>query len=241
MRRSQIIMGTGVSVDIPGASQEVFDDVFELIKKVDTKFSTYKKNSETSKYRRGEIKEANLSPEMKDVIKACLKFEKLTDGYFSAWYDGKFDSNSYVKGWAIEEAGKLIKKAGHKNYCIGIGGDILAGSDGTKTWNIGLQDPRNKKHLTSQVVLKDGAVATSGNYERGEHIYNPKTNNPSKELLSLTVTGPDIITADVLATAMFAGGKDALSLIEEFDGYEFFCITSDEHAIMTPGMAELMT
>ena len=55
--------------------------------------------------------------------------------------------------------------------------------------------------------LRDGAVATSGAYERGQHIVDPRTGRPPRGVLSVTVVGPDLGTADAYATAAFALGS----------------------------------
>ncbi len=213
-------MGMPISVEITDCKDEkVFESVFERLREIDKRFSTYKPQSEVSKFRAGKIKENQLSVELKDAIKACMNWEKKTDGYFSAWYDGEFDPSGYVKGWAISEVEKIIKRQGYKTFCIGAGGDILTASTGSKKWNIGIQDPTDKAKILNKLSISNGAVATSGNYARGEHIINPKTGKPAKEFLSLTVIGPDIITADVLATAAYAMGKKGIGLVNKF-GYK---------------------
>src|SRR5207245_2481098 len=118
-----------------------------------------------------------------------------------------FDPTGYVKGWSISEAGKIIEKYGYKTYCISAGGDILAKSNSDKIWNISIQDPKNKSGILNELKIKNGAIATSGSYERGSHIINPKSGRTANKFLSVTVTGPDIVTADVFATAIFASGN----------------------------------
>ena len=241
MRLSHLVMGMGLSLDIPGCDDEtVFIAVFERFAQIDKRFSTYKPDSEVSRYRRGEITENELSAETKRVLKACRAAEKLTDGYFTAWYDGLFDPSGYVKGWAIDQGGRLIQKAGFKTYCLGAGGDILASSSGAKTWNIGLQNPKNKKSLTNQVFFKNGAVATSGNYERGKHIINPKAGKHADSLASVSVVGPDIITADVLATAAIAMGTAGIDFINQKPGYQALAVNKKGPVIMSNGMLKFL-
>jgi thiamine biosynthesis lipoprotein len=218
MRRVEQIMGLPISIDIPNCENEaVFKAVFTRFNEIDGRFSTYKPDSEVSRFRDGLVKENSLSIELQTVIAECKKAQAETYGYFSAWAAGAFDPSGYVKGWAIAEAGKIIEKPGYKTYCIGAGGDILAHSNSDKVWQVGIQDPKDKTKILNPstslgagkgvISIKNGAVATSGNYERGSHIINPKTKKPAGELLSVTVTGPDIIKADVLATACFAMGR----------------------------------
>jgi thiamine biosynthesis lipoprotein len=234
-------MGMPITVDIPECGDSaVFEKVFERFKQIDTRFSSYKNNSELSKYQRGEITENNLSTEFKKVMNACKEASRSTDGYFTAYYSGKYDPSGYVKGWAIAEAGKLIEKNGFKTYCIGAGGDILARSDSAKIWDIGIQDPKNKREILGKLSISNGAVATSGNYERGDHIINPKTGERANELLSVSVAGRDIIMADILATATFAEGLTGLIMVEESENYEALAIDKNSDFYMTSYMEGLI-
>ncbi len=228
-------MGTGVSLDIPTAGEKTFDSVFNRLKQIDRKFSPYKKTSELSSYNRGELKEADLSREMKFILHACRRAEERTDGYFNSWYSGRFEPSGYVKGWAIAEAAKLIKAGGYNTYCIFIGGDILASSTSEKTWKIALQNPFEKAKILNTLSISNGAVATSGNYERGMHIFNPKNSRPANALASLSVTGPDIVWSDVLATAGFAAGLDWKNILEKFRGYEALAVSPVGHIEQTQG------
>jgi len=221
-------MGLPISIDIPNCdTAQPFNWAFARLRQIDKKFSTYKPDSEVSRYIKDEVSENGLSPELKKIIRACRRAEKLTDGYFSAWADGNFDPNGYIKGWAIAEAGEIIEKAGFKTYCIGAGGDILARSDSDRVWNIGIQDPKDKAKILNKLSISNRAVCTSGNYERGAHIINPKTQKPAAELLSVTITGPDIIWADVLATAVFAmGAEKGTKLMKSQPGYELYAVVA---------------
>lgn len=225
MRKTVQIMGTAVTIEVPKLKNEaIIKDAFDRLRAIDRKFSLYKKNSELSRYNRGELNEQTLSAEMKYVLHACRRWEEKTDGYFTAWYDGDCDPSGYVKGWAIAEAGKVIEDYGHKTYCIYAGGDILGRSSSKKVWEIGIQDPRDKAKILDLLSISNGAVATSGNYERGKHIINPKAKKPADELLSITVVGPDIITADVLATAAFAMGKKGLDFVSHQKSYKAIAV-----------------
>jgi FAD:protein FMN transferase len=89
------------------------------------------------------------------------------------------------------------------------------------------------------VVLagSDLNVATSGAYERGAHVIDPHTQKPPEGLLSVTVVGPDLATADAYATAAFAMGADGPAWTASLDGYDALCITSDRRVLSTPGFA----
>jgi thiamine biosynthesis lipoprotein len=60
-------------------------------------------------------------------------------------------------------------------------------------------------------ALTDVSIATSGAYERGEHIIDGRTHQEATELSSVSVIAPDLTTADVLATTVYAMGQDGVS------------------------------
>lgn len=218
-------MGLPISIDIPSAgSANPFKAAFERFEDIDQRFSTYRPTSEVSKFINGRVGEPALSRELKFVIEQCKGFESATDGYFSAWAGGTFDPSGYVKGWAIAEAAKEIEKQGIKTYCIGAGGDILARSDSDKVWQIGIQDPVDKTKILDKSSISNGGVATSGSYSRGSHIFNPKTRKTVNDFLSVTIIGPDIVTADVLATAVYAAGKQGEAILKKHPDYQALII-----------------
>jgi len=225
-------MGIPISIDAPDTTDmSLFEAIFARLREIDEVFSTYKPESEVSRYRRGELHDEQLSSEVRHIKQACKDFENRTAGYFSAYYDGSFDPTGYVKGWAIREAGKILEQRGVRTYLINAAGDILAASIGEKTWNITLQDPFNRQASLGTIGLKNGAIATSGTYERGNHILNPHTEQPTSSVISATVYGRDIITADVFATTCVAMEADkAIDFINQREGYEALLI--DAHGLV---------
>jgi thiamine biosynthesis lipoprotein len=230
-------MGMPISLDIPGCNDaEIFASVFKELQIVDEQFSPYKPDSELSKFNRGELSQEEVSIGMQTVMKACLEWESKTSGYFSARYDGGFEPSGYVKGWAIHEAGNSLKKLGYETFCLGAGGDILAASRGEKVWKLGIQHPEHKSQILGSIPAQNIGVATSGTYERGNHIINPKTGKPAITFVSLTVIGPDIIIADVLATAAFAMGKKGLEFVDSWPGYEILAVDKERTVYMSTGI-----
>jgi thiamine biosynthesis lipoprotein len=79
-------------------------------------------------------------------------------------------------------------------------------------------------------------VATSGTYERGQHIYNPhQANQTIDDIISLTIIGPNIYEADRLATAAFAMGKAGINFVETWPDCEGYLIDAGGLATMTSG------
>lgn len=73
----------------------------------------------------------------------------------------------------------------------------------------------------------DLAVATSGTYERGFHVVNPRTGSPAQDLVSVTVVGRDLADADAYATAAVAMGRAALAWLPTLRGYEAAVVFED--------------
>ena len=102
-------------------------------------------------------------------------------------------------------------------------------------WRVGIQHPQIRDKVAAVVEATDLAVATSGAYARGEHVVDPHTGRPPAGLLSVTVTGPDLGTADAYATAAFAMGVGGPEWTRRLRPYEAMTITDDGSVLSTPG------
>jgi FAD:protein FMN transferase len=243
MRRVQAIMGTAVSVDVraPFVAPEVIDAVFEQLHRVDDRFSRYKSDSEISRLARGELAERDSSLDIRQVLAACDHLAEVTGGAFDARRhraDATLDPSGFVKGWALEEAGWLIDSAGGRNYWLNAGGDIVARgeSEPGRPWRVGIRHPTLPDRMAAVLAIRDRAVATSGTYERGEHITDPRSGAPPAGLRSVTVVGPGLAFTDAYATAIFVMGLPGLHWLDAYPEYAAFAITDDERAVWTPGM-----
>jgi len=107
-------------------------------------------------------------------------------------------------------------------------GDIAStGSLGhDQPFRIGIPDPFSPRRL-AEVVHLTGAIATSGTYERGNHLIDPHSGRPLARSASASVTGPDLGLADALATALAVAGSPGLDMIEAVEGYEALVIALD--------------
>src|SRR4029078_5463526 len=109
-------------------------------------------------------------------------------------------------------AAALLKEKGFANFYVDAGGDILSQgfNKENKKWRIGIKNPFDIREIVKVLKITNQGIATSGNYERGEHIYNPITGKIQNEIVSLTVIGPNVYEADRFATAAFAMGKKGI-------------------------------
>ena len=103
-----------------------------------------------------------------------------------------------------------------------------------------MTDPHHRDRLAAVVSGTDIVVATSGVAERGAHVFNPFTGRPATGLSSVTIVGPDIVTADVYATAALAMESAAPTWLEGMTGYQAMTIDSDGTRWTTPGFGQFL-
>jgi thiamine biosynthesis lipoprotein len=122
----------------------------------------------------------------------------------------EIDFGGVVKEYAVDRAAALCLQAGIRHGIINLGGDIKvigARADGSP-WRIGIQHPRQPKQLLQTLALTEGALASSGDYERCivlngvrySHILNPKTGWPVQHLASVSVVGDFCVVAGSAST-----------------------------------------
>jgi FAD:protein FMN transferase len=241
IRRVEFIMGMPIVVDVrdDGAGEGLLDRVFDWFRTVDAVFSTYKDDSEISRLNRDELALRECSADVRAVIGRCRELAEETDGYFDAEavVPGQIDPSGLVKGWSVDRAAELLDAAGARNYAVNAGGDIRlrGGALPDPRWRVGIQHPQLRDRIAAVVEGDDLAVATSGEYARGQHVVDPHTGGPPHGLLSVTITGPDLATADAYATAAFAMGADGPEWTRRLEAYEAMSITVDGRVLSTPG------
>jgi thiamine biosynthesis lipoprotein len=100
-------------------------------------------------------------------------------------------------------------------------------------WRVGIQHPLVRDRVAAVVPARDIAIATSGAYERGKHVLDPHTGKPPEGVLSVTIVGGDLGTADAYATAAFAMGLDGPEWTAHLFGYEAMTILADQTVLTT--------
>ncbi len=237
--RVEHIMGTAIGIHVRDAvAPGVLDEVFGYLRGVDERFSTFKPASEVSRLRRGELREDEASPELREVLALCDDLWRTSEGYFDARAhrsDGLLDPSGLVKGWAIEQAALLLDATGARRFAINAGGDIVTRNEAERgrPWRVGIRHPLQPDRVAAVLNLGDGAVATSGAYERGQHIIDPRRGRPPKGLLSVTVVGPSLTYADAYATAAFAMGPAGTAWVARHPGYGAYAITAEQRVVWT--------
>jgi thiamine biosynthesis lipoprotein len=243
LRRHELVMGTMIAIDIadplPEATLETLaDDFFDWMREVDERFSTYRSDSEISRMDGGELRLADGSRYLQEVHETCAQLWRDTDNFFDVYATGHLDPSGYVKGWAAEVASARLVAAGSTNHFINAGGDVRVrgGPEPGKPWHIPLRHPWDADGTFLVLTGTDLAVATSGTYERGFHVINPRTGAPAQALRSVTVVGPDLGLADAYATAAVAMGMPGLRWLADLPGYEVAVVTEDGEGFSSAGL-----
>ena len=231
------VMGTAVTIDVylaPGAtarqSAAARDRVAAacaVLHRADEIFSTWQPGSPVSRLRRGEITVGQAPPEVSRVLARCAVAREASGGWFDPWaMPGGVDPTGYVKGWAAQRALGILAGPGVCGAIVNAAGDVASfgGLADGRPFRIGIADPAAPRRQLAAVAEINGAIATSGTYERGEHLIDPRTGRPAARAASATVTGPDLGLADALATALAVAGETSPlpacyeALIIGFDG-----------------------
>jgi thiamine biosynthesis lipoprotein len=123
------------------------------------------------------------------------------------------DLGAVAKGLAIDLAAREVALC--DGFAIDAGGDVLVGGTNAagEAWSLGIRHPRRPGEIIERLHLTDGALCTSGDYERpalersgGHHILDPRTRRAVGGVTSVSVIAPTAIVADALATAAFVLG-----------------------------------
>jgi len=238
------VMGTIVTFDVrlsdsantPAVDERMHSAISDL-HHIDTLLSTWNPYSPISRLRRGELASEEVPRELRDVLDTCRALREVSWGWFDPWaLPGGVDPTGYVKGWAAQRACHLVMGDGVERVIVNAAGDVAVGHAPTDqaAVRIGIVNPFDRQ-LVAFVVDVERALATSGTYERGEHIISPATGAAASAVASASVSGPDLGWADALATALCAGGRDALGAVDDLDGYAALVIDHDGSVYMTPG------
>jgi thiamine biosynthesis lipoprotein len=142
----------------------------------------------------------------------------------------ELDFGGIVKEYAVDRAAAICVARGIKHGVVNLGGDIKvigARRDGAP-WRIGIRHPRSQEALLDTVLLYEGALASSGDYERClvvegihyGHVFNPKTGWPVRHLAAVSVVGDFCVVA---------GSASTIAMLKEEDGPSWLQILGLPH------------
>jgi thiamine biosynthesis lipoprotein len=232
--------------------------VEQLFAGLDETFSLYRPDSEASRLARAEMTLPHASEAMRHLYADAAGWRLLTEGAFTPERpDGVLDLSGIVKGYAIGEAGTSLLALGLRDWCLNAGGDVLvSGSPAPRSaepWRAGIVDPGDRRTLIAGYPVGGAAtktaLATSGSAERGDPIWTVQTAGGTHrgthrgtvsapmaaEFRQVSVAAADIVTADVLATAIVAGGMPMLDRATDGWEIEVLAVRSSGELLATQG------
>ena len=237
-------MGTVASLSVEWMPAALLTRIEGIFARADQRFSLYRPDSELSRIATGSLALVDASTELLDCYAEAIEWRNATNGAFSPNRpDGVIDLNGIVKAVAMREAGDALAAGGCNSWSLGVGGDILVAepvgstaNTGSTPWGTGIVDPFDRGSLQCSVVLRGSrrAIATSGSAERGDHIWLGG-GRTSAEFVQVSVVADDIVTADVLATAIISGGRESLDDSCARFSIDVLAIDASGEMLATPG------
>lgn len=145
----------------------------------------------------------------------------------------EIDFGGFGKEFAADRAAEALAASGCPNGMVNLGGDvrIVGPQPNGDPWIIGIQDPRNPDQLLASIPMSQGALTTSGDYERffeldGKrycHILNPQTGYPVSHWRSVSVIAPNALTAGSTATIAMLKESAAIPFLQQ-SGFKFLAV-----------------
>jgi thiamine biosynthesis lipoprotein len=198
---------------------------------LDTRLSHYKPDSEINQLKPGLT--TRVSPDLFSILQFAQRLSLLSGGAFDVTVRGNpigyqnialgrqtvtllkegvlLDLGGIAKGYANDQASRVLTTSGFKRHLIAASGDVLA--RGKPGWRVGFQQ--------TERVLVNRAVSTSGNTYQPGHILDPRSGQRVMSAETISVLARDSMTADALATAcLILKGAERAALIAAYAGAE---------------------
>lgn len=156
----------------------------------------------------------------------------------------ELDFGGFGKEYAADRAAEALRAAGARHGFVDLGGDIRAigpQPDGTP-WSIGITHPREAGRTIASIELADGAICTSGDYERFFecegvrhcHVLDPRTGRSVRHWRSVTVVAPVAVAAGGYTTVAMLLEADAPAYLDD-TGLPWLAIGPDGTPRSSPG------
>ncbi len=234
-------MGTVASVAVPtGLGRAARIALLAEFDRIECRFTMHDPGSEAMRVSSGELAVDDASAEYRAVHAQAQDWVLDTAGAFTPFPPaGGVDLTGIVKALAIQAGGSILDAA-TAHWCLNVGGDILTRGDAgpEQPWVAGIVNPADRTELVAAFTLTPPlrSMATSGYSERGDHIWGLVAAAPPEVRFSqVTVVAGDIVVADVLATAILAGGPATLDAALVRHPMEVMAIGADGSIRATDG------
>ncbi|MDO4814948.1 MAG: FAD:protein FMN transferase [Gemella sp.] len=189
-------------------------DIEKYLNEMEDKYSVFKEDSLVSQHRKlgNEAVDIIMDEEYQEIYTLCLFYQKQSEGLFNPFFDGAYNPTGLVKSYIIEKVfykylSPLVESGMIEAAAINCGGDMQVGvnQESDFTWNIGIENPTLNGKLLASYKIANGAVATSGNNKRGNHIVSKEEKYSFKQV---SVVGNKVSEVDVWATSLMAADTE---------------------------------
>ena len=259
--RTEVLMGTIVTIHVvaPG-TDDAIERAFGWFREIEARCTRFDESSELRQLTATVGVAVPASAILFEALRFAVTVAEDTDGAFDpttgSGGEGSFrdiamdvahqtvtlrrpltlDLGAVAKGMAVDTAAREL--ASYRDFAIDAGGDLYLGGhnpDGDP-WSVGIRHPRADDDLIGSLRVSGKAVCTSGDYERGRHIVDPRSDRASTACASVTVVAPTAMLADALGTAAFVLGPiDGIRLLERH-GVEGLIVNADLERHETAGL-----
>ena len=244
-------MGTLVRITVesrhPARARAAIRQAFHRIHELDMRLSNYQPHSEVNHFDADRV-----SDDLRPPLELARRLTRETDGAFdptqTALFDlwrearrlkqmptgeaiaaarlsksGRLDLGGIAKGYAADEARRVLHEAGESRVLIAVSGDLVAGDapPGHSAWRIALEP------VGQTIALRRAAVSTSGDTEqfleangkRYSHIIDLGTGLGLTNGLVASVVASKGMLADALATVVcLMGVAEGTRLARRYGG-----------------------
>lgn len=248
----------------------IMRSIINKLNNLDDDFSKYKNNSFVSIINHNAGKNfIVVSKDVIEIVKASIKFSKLTNGalditsnlinkdlinYKNIIINNEnsiklkksgmcIDLGALAKGYATDLVVDILDSYNIKNALIDLGGNIFVKGLNNKNllWKVGIQDPYNNRfESVGYIELSNKSVVTSGLYERGNHIINPKSGCPvENNIASVSIISDKSIDGEGLSTSCFVLGiKKSIKLLKKLKKINYIILTKDKKIICSNNLID---
>ena len=144
----------------------------------------------------------------------------------------EIDFGGIGKEYAADRAATTAGALGIRHGLVNLGGDlrIIGAHPDGRPWTVGITHPRDPARTIAHLQLRDGGLATSGDYERffvrdGKrycHILNPRTGWPCRGLASVSVMADRCLVAGTVSTIAMLKGRDGVRWLSSLGLKHYF-------------------
>ena len=154
----------------------------------------------------------------------------------------RLDLSGIAKGHAVDAVGDLLAALGHRHHLVEIGGECRGWGlrpDGEPWW-VDVETPPGVTVAPLRVAAHELAVATSGDYVRGEHTIDPRTGRPATATVAVTVLAATAMVADAWASALAVLAPDEAMALAMREGLAVRWLHRDGQERLSPALAAML-